>query len=191
MATPPYPAPPGPPTQYGIHPLAPKPVAAFVLSLIGGVFILLAGASELYTGYLGATLVLPSGLDIWIALLGLIGVALGVLAITFSVLLFQAPEHHVLYGALIVIVAALSVLSYWGFIVGLVLGIVGGALAIGWTPYRVPVGGYGFSPPGPSPYPIYPGSGLGSGAHRVCLRCGMVVAPDVKFCPHCGNSLGP
>ncbi|MGI0155875.1 MAG: DUF6114 domain-containing protein, partial [Thermoplasmata archaeon] len=173
MGTPTY-----PPVAYPAYgaPFEPKPTAAFVLSLIGGVLILLGGASELWltVAHRGAFFAPPysDGLVV----LGLAGIALGSIVVASSALLFLYPHDHVVYGVLILVLSVLSVISYAGYLVGLVRGVVGGALAIAWAPVRWFSAGYG---PGGWPYPS-PSSPAVS--HRVCLKCGRLIGLESRFC---------
>jgi hypothetical protein len=136
LATPSYPT--VLPGQYGPPPSEARPVAAFVVSIVGGMFILLSGIFELWIISAIGTVVYPPGPFGFFALFAIVGIAGGVLVIGFSVLLFSHPQHHVSLGVLILVFSLLSVLSVWGFVIGLVLGIVGGILAIVWTPNRWP-----------------------------------------------------
>jgi hypothetical protein len=67
---------------------------------------------------------------------GVVGLALGVLMIVGAIMLHNRPQRHATWGTVIVI---LSVVSFFaratgGFGVGLVLGLIGGVLAITWKP---------------------------------------------------------
>jgi hypothetical protein len=188
MTAPAYPPPPY--GQYAPSYSEPRPVTAFVLSLIGGIFILLGGISEVLIGYTVNLEITPFNPFEWFTVLGFVGITLGFLAIIFSVMLYLHPQHHVLFGVLVVVVSIASVVAFWGYLIGLVLGVIGGALAITWNPNRWAMMPYGFGPP-VGPYPPYPNSTLTPGSHRICLKCGMVLTHETKFCPHCGNPLGP
>jgi hypothetical protein len=129
-----------------------KPTAAFVLSLIGGLLILLAGATRLmfrfywfggmmrgfgasWSGMMG----FPGYAMMWgrfSFLDGIVALVLGVLMIVGAAMLYNRPQGHTTWGTVIVI---LSVLSFFaramgGFGIGLILGLVGGVLAITWKP---------------------------------------------------------
>jgi len=179
----------GPVVPYGGEP---RPLGAFVLSLIGGLFILLAGITELSIDYAVSVSVPPVSGQPWVAILGAVGVALGMVVIAASVGLYLYPAHHALFGVVVLVASLLSFLSFWGFLVGLVLGLVGGVLGIAWSPYRSPFVAYGFpsyaiggtgAPPPAAPPP---------GAHRACLKCGRLGAGDAKFCAYCGAPMpGP
>jgi len=172
MTTSAYPVPVYPPVPLAAY--SARPNAAFALSLVGGALIVLGGVSELILAY---TLPNIYATVASFYIFGWIGVALGAVVVLFGGLTFVRPQHHVVFGAIVVIASLLSVVAYWGFVVGLVLGLVGGVLAITWTPPPTVFATWGglVSPTGP----VIPG--------RACLRCGFLTARDARFCPHCGS----
>ena len=133
-----------------------KPTVAFVLSLIGGIFILLGGGMMSmmssywfggmmngYWGY-GMTRGYGSSFAPWYGmmgrygswgLLGIAGVLLGVVVIVSSLMLYSHPADHSKWGVMILIFSSLSILSAMGGIVGLILGVLGGTFALTWKPY--------------------------------------------------------
>lgn len=146
-----------------------RPVVGFILSLIGGLFIV-AGAiyglitfasyyGGYYSGYPGPYLIF--------SILGLvtgIGVLLG------SLLVYLVPRQRVAWGVVIIVlgVASLFDLSsgfFGGFFIGMALSIVGGSLAIAWKPSAV----------------------LGFEDYRTCLSCGRHVRAEYPVCPFCGT----
>lgn len=143
-----------------------KPTAAFILSLIGGIFILLWGllitAIGVSFGPFGGSL----------AALGGVEAILGLLIIIFGVLLFVMPQHHVVFGILVLLFSIFSLIGLGGLIIGFILGLIGGALGIAHKP----------TPATPTVVYVQP--------QRMCTKCGRAVASDVKFCPFCGNALG-
>jgi len=67
--------------------------------------------------------------------MGLLGIAFGVIVIVASVMLYLNPNQRQLWGALIIAFSVISVLSCMGGLgIGLILGIIGGVLAILWKP---------------------------------------------------------
>jgi hypothetical protein len=147
-----------------------RPTAAMVLSIIGGIFILLGGIlgvaigsalSFVTFGFAGGT----------VLLLGAVGLVIGILVVVFGVLLSMHPGNHTMYGALIVVFAIVSwITAFGGFFIGFLLALIGGILALTFKP----------TAPVVWQQPI----------QRVCPKCGRVVDPNVKFCPACGNALG-
>jgi hypothetical protein len=180
MTSPAYPV-----AAYGpVVPIAyvPRPTAAWALSLVGGTLILLGGVSEIL---LGITLAGIVGFSGWTILLGFVGVGLGAVVVTFGALLYLHPARHVAYGVVVVVASSLSVVAYWGFVVGLVVGLIGGILAMTWVP-TTPFGwAYGPATPGAT----IPGLPPPSPVARACLKCGFLTARDSRFCPQCGSPL--
>ncbi len=171
--------------------MAEKPTAAFVLSLLAGIFILLGGA-----------------------VLAAIGAAIsaflfGIIVLVGAIMLYTHPEQHVTWGVIVLVFSILSIFtSLGGFLVGLVLGIVGGALGIAWKPQPVPFPGYlagypsGYGTYGPPPtaiappgYAAPPSPGVPAApsttpeAPAFCKNCGAPLTPGVQFCPSCGTKV--
>jgi hypothetical protein len=174
--------------------LAESPTSAFILSLLGGIFIAiggfvvvgigmlveslgslggLGGLSSL-TGGLGnltSTSGNVSGAGVPIATIGGLGVLLGVATIALAVLVYKLPARHQLWGSLVVALSVLSwIVALGGLLVGFLLGLVGGVLAISWKPSVITVA---------------PAVQI----TRICPNCGTVIQTDARFCPHCGKSL--
>lgn len=150
---------------------AEKPTAAMVLSIIGGVFILLGGLAEIAVGSVISSLTLGVGGGVVIGL-GALGLVLGILILVFGILVHSHPEQHTLYGVLIVVFSIVSLVSFvGGFVIGFILALIGGILALTFKP--TPVAVFYAAPP----------------VQRVCPKCGRVVDPGVRFCSQCGNPL--
>ena len=127
-----------------------RPVAAFILSLIGGVFILLGAAvmsmfafgSLNMSGMMGMMTGTMSGMYGGMGMgmmvgfapvLAVLGFASGILVILGAVMLYSRPIESQLWGAIILAFSLVSILGgMGGFVVGLILGVVGGTLALTW-----------------------------------------------------------
>lgn len=146
-----------------------KPTAAFAVSLVGAIFILLGGLAQAAVG--AAVEIFFPGVGIIIAVLAL---TCGIIVLISAIMLYANPQHKVAWGVLIIIFSILSLFFclLGGLIIGMILGIVGGALGIAWKP----------SPP-QAPFPAQ------AAITRICPKCGRVIQENVKFCPHCGQSL--
>ena len=124
-----------------------KPVAPFILSLLGGILILLGAfmmsmfafvtgnmmgmMSGTMEGFSGAMAIMM-GYSFAFTIVGLIS---GGLVILGAVMLYSRPFEKDLWGAVVIAFSILGMLGgMGGFMVGLVLGIVGGALALVWNP---------------------------------------------------------
>ena len=65
----------------------------------------------------------------------IIGLASGALVILGAVMLYSRPFENDLWGAVIIAFSILGILGgMGGFMIGLVLGVVGGTLALAWNP---------------------------------------------------------
>ena len=134
-----------------------RTVAPFVLSLIGGVFILLGAiVTSMFTfgspnivgsmsnsmsgmmggmnGQTGMGMMIGGMMGVY-PIFSIIGLASGALVILGAVMLYSRPFEKDLWGAIIIAFSILGILGgMGGFMIGLVLGIVGGALALAWNP---------------------------------------------------------
>ena len=133
-----------------------KPTAAYLLSLIGGVFIILGGGmvsmmgafwfGGMMGGYRGWGGMMGYGgpgygMMGWLGfgLFGILGIVFGVIIIISALMLNSKPQEHSTWGMLIIVFSALSIFggAMGGLGVGLVLGLVGGILALTWKPKNV------------------------------------------------------
>jgi len=124
--------------------------AAFLLSLIGGVLILIGSLVVLGIGMFGAYSVghmgsMMSGMmgyrmggvgtpwmfgGVAIIAVSVIGIASAVIIIYGAFSIRDKPAARTTWGALILAFSLISLLSLGGFLVGAVLGILGGILAL-------------------------------------------------------------
>lgn len=101
----------------------------FWLSLIGGVIILIEGILIAVAGPVLLMGVIDLGLGALI--FGLVVIVHGIIIMWAAYSLRSNPVRHVMYGAIIVIFSVLAlVLAGGGFVIGSILGIIGGAWAI-------------------------------------------------------------
>ncbi len=105
--------------------------AGFVISLIAGILILAAGLwlfsmVSAFSGFAGASF---TGLLGAIgAMYGVLGLVFGLIVIIGAVMIYMRKE--VIGGVLVLIFSLISILAGGGFIIGLILGIVGGILGM-------------------------------------------------------------
>ncbi|SRR6266540_3726887 len=136
-----------------------KPVAPFVLSLIAGIFIILGaivmsmfafgipnmmgGMGGSVSGMSGMSGMMSNmyggiGMGMMIGLaptFTIVGLVSGTVVVLGSVMLYIRPSTNQLWGALILTFSVISIFGgMGGFLVGLVLGVVAGALALTWRP---------------------------------------------------------
>ena len=130
-----------------------KPTAAFILSLIGGIFILIGGGMMTMMGWAGFCGItgcrsfggmMGPGFGMmgngyaygFSGMFGIAGIFFGAAVIIGSLMLFNNPAQHSAWGVVILIFSVLSILgsAMGGFGIGLILGLIGGALALTWKP---------------------------------------------------------
>jgi hypothetical protein len=127
-----------------------RPTAAFLLSLVGGIFILLGGGvmsmfgpfgfGNMMGGYRGMMGGYYSGYGYGMmggfgfGMFGILGLIFGIIVIISAFMLNSKPQEHSTWGILIVIFSVLSIFggTMGGFGVGLILGLIGGILGITW-----------------------------------------------------------
>jgi len=114
-----------------------KPTAGFVVSLIAGIFILLGAIFMMVLSSMigGFALGVGAGAAAGIFLIyGAVGLIFAILVLVGAVMLWMKPQSHVAAGVIILLFSLFSIISGGGFIIGLILGIVGGILGIVWKP---------------------------------------------------------
>ena len=127
-----------------------KPTAAFALSLIGGILILvLAGVFALVLGTVGVGFGMMPGMGFFgalAAILGILALVFGILVIVGAVMINSGERSRVRTGGILVLIFSIvSLLAGGGFFVGFILGLVGGIVALTWKRPAVT------SPPSPTP----------------------------------------
>jgi len=119
------------------------PSTAFILSLIGGAFILAGGfvlslwslyGGPWFNGMIGGMTMMggfgfPSNLMVGFELAGLVS---GALVVIGAIMMRVHPEEHVAWGTIVLVFSITSFLGMGGFMIGALLGIAGGALALSW-----------------------------------------------------------
>lgn len=130
---------------------AERPTTAYTLSLVGGILILLGGLMTTLVGMWGFGLMgamrgmMSSVQNIvgamvpmvfqMVVLSGAVGTISGVAVIIAAIQLKNKPEQHSTWSTIIIVFSAISLVgAQGGFLVGMVLGIVGGALGLSWRP---------------------------------------------------------
>src|SRR5713226_4285228 len=127
-----------------------KPVAPFVLGLLGGILIMLGafmmsmfafGTANLMgmMSMMNGTMAGFSG--VMAMMMGysfaftFVGLASGAFVILGSVMLYNRPSESQIWSALILAFSLLSILgAMGGFMVGLLLGVLGGVFGLVWKP---------------------------------------------------------
>lgn len=100
----------------------------------GALFLLLAGGELFYTA--NATL---AGLSVHLGPTGFLSYLLPLMLIVSALLCLFSPAQRLFYGIVALLTALYSFigLNLGGFFIGMLLGIIGGALVIAWGPPRV------------------------------------------------------
>jgi hypothetical protein len=108
-----------------------KPNTAFILSLIGGIFVLLGGLALGALGTLLAIFTFGAGLVLWIF------AVFGIIIIIGAIMINSSPGSAKTWGIVILI---LGIISLIGIVTALggILSIIGGAMAIAWKPSTRP-----------------------------------------------------
>ena len=113
--------------------MAEKPTAAFVLSLIGGIFILLGALLWLIVGQFLAFLAIDIGLGA--TLMGVVGIVMALIIMIGGVMMYMKPEQHVVWGVIVLILSIVSIpFSFAGAVIGFILALVGGILGLVFKP---------------------------------------------------------
>ena len=127
------------------------PNAASILALVGGTLMVLGGLiflgvsayviphlSPVYFSH-NSTATIPRATiqgfaSLVVGTLGAFGLVSGAIVLTSGVMLQVSPARRRTWGVLILIFSVLSFLGTGGFVVGAILGIVGGVLALTCCP---------------------------------------------------------
>ena len=116
-----------------------KPTKAFILSLIAGILIIsnsaLLGAAATWFPWIIPALPGSSANDTTVLIrLAAVGLIFGVLVLLGAIMLHIKPVDKKVWGIIIVVFSIPSVVTGGGFIIGFILGIIGGALALSRKP---------------------------------------------------------
>ncbi|MEM4354487.1 MAG: hypothetical protein QW470_07045, partial [Candidatus Caldarchaeum sp.] len=120
---------------------AEKPTAAFILSLVGGVLILAGGLFGLtawmmwggmayWGGMMGPWMMMGWWMPWAWSALSLTGLVSGIVVIAGALMLQSRPNQAQTWGALILAFSIISIFGMGGFIIGALLALVGGILAL-------------------------------------------------------------
>ena len=159
-----------------------SPGTAFGLSLAGGVMIFIAGLILAALASFAAAVTGNAG----ILAFGWFGSICGIAIIALAVAFHSRTKFAKIGGALVIVFALVSIpFTFGGFVIGFILAIIGGILAIIWKP----------APP-PAPAPAQPAP-VATQTHTIerevvkvrCRYCGNLGYERDGKCPSCGASL--
>ena len=123
------------------------PKTASILSLVGGILIILSGAllmavsafvlphldyTNLTTPPRLTSASMPGLVCGIVGVMGLFGLVSGVIVLVSAVMLLTKPSQRRTWGVLILVFSVMSFLGLGGFIAGAILGIAGGILTLRW-----------------------------------------------------------
>jgi hypothetical protein len=116
-----------------------KPKRAFALSLIAGLLIVCnavaVGVAGAYFPWIFPTLPgSDSNATVPFTTISVIALISGALVLFAAIMLRFKPENKKAWGILVIVFSILSVITGGGFIIGFILGIIGGVKAFRWKP---------------------------------------------------------
>jgi hypothetical protein len=116
-----------------------KPTAAFVLSLMGGIFYILGGLVVALVGaFIGglAGVLGGAGIGVGIFALSTIGLVSGIIMIIGAALLNSSDVGRVRTGSVLVLVFAIigAIFTFLGLVIGFILALIGSILGLVWKP---------------------------------------------------------
>ena len=128
---------------------APYPKTASILALVGGIFIIVGGV--LFLGVAAyvvphldlSNIKVPQGMDRAslpglisgvLAVMGAFGLVCGAIVLVSATMLLAKVGQRRTWGILILVFSVLSFIGLGGFVIGAILGIVGGVLILRWRP---------------------------------------------------------
>lgn len=117
--------------------LGEKPTAAFVLSLIGAIFILINGLLVATMFAAGGALVgiLLPGLGAMMIILGALAIVFGIIVIIGAIMINSGERNKVRIGSVLVLIfSIISLVTGGGFIIGFILCLIGSILGLVWKP---------------------------------------------------------
>jgi len=119
---------------------------AFILSLIGGLVIVIGGViatfllsfGSPYGTYYGMGPGMMGGYGFygfgsgWMIGFSLVGLVSGIIVVVGAIMLNVRPAEHVTWGILVLIFSLISFIGMGGYVIGGILGIAGGAVALSY-----------------------------------------------------------
>lgn len=114
-----------------------RPTAAFVLSLIGGIFILLGSiVTAVLAGIFGEAMMFIPFFGAILIVMGILGLISGIIILIGAVMINSGDPSKVRTGSIIVLVFSILSLIFagGGFIIGFILALIGSILGLVWKP---------------------------------------------------------
>jgi hypothetical protein len=169
------------------------PNTAYILTLIGGIFVILAGLVDamIYAVIGSAFLAIFPGIGALLIGLAVLALLVGVIMVYGALQLKHHPESAKTWGIIIIVLSLVSWIGGGGFFIGFLLGLIGGILALVWNP-PAPAGQMGqpyMNQPPPMAPPLGAASPMGGAPPRFCSSCGSPNATTSQFCAKCGAAM--
>ncbi|MEV4738305.1 MULTISPECIES: DUF6114 domain-containing protein [unclassified Microbacterium] len=100
---------------------------------IGGILVALGGIEMLFSGQLDI-----GHLHVQLGIEGLQATIIPVVLLLLGILAITMPAHHVFYGVIALAVALYSLIgvNLGGFLIGMLLSVIGGVLVVAWMAPR-------------------------------------------------------
>lgn len=100
----------------------------------GGLWAVLGGLLILVGPLTAIKVILVAGQVVWM------GISVGAMVAIFGLFLWFSPSQRQIAGVLIVVLSLISFITsdFGGFLVGMILGLVGGAMGFAWVPRPAP-----------------------------------------------------
>ena len=119
---------------------------AFILALLGGLIITVGSIIEIilltfgsYAGtFYGMGPGMMSGYGFygygagWMAILSAVALGFGIIVLIGAIMLNTHPEQNITWGIIVVVFSIASFIGMGGYMIGAVLGIAGGAVALSY-----------------------------------------------------------
>lgn len=98
---------------------------------VGAILTVLAGIEIFFSGQLDV-----GKIHVQVGIEGLQATIIPIILVLLGVLVMLMPEHRIFYGVITLVVAVYSLIgaNLGGFFIGMLLGSVGGILAVAWMP---------------------------------------------------------
>lgn len=111
-------------------------MVAYILSLLAGLLMVVGGllGAVLRVGGMQMMRMARSGVGAGFG--GVLGIACGLVVLVSALMLLKEPKGHVMWGTLVIVFSVFSLFGGAGLGVGLLLGLVGGVLAVTWAPTK-------------------------------------------------------
>lgn len=161
------------------------PSAAFILTLIGAILIIIGGlyTAAIYAFASAVTFAFFPGLGALLIGLAVASLLFGLIILVAAIQMYRSPGSAKTWGIIALVMSLLSIIGGGGFVLGLILGLIGGILAIVWHPPTMAQPAWGAAPAPPMAAPV------GAPGQKVCGSCGTANVAGATYCAKCGAQL--